>query len=93
MRDLMNGEEEVLVCSGSNHICRCEKFPGEHGGVAKQVRAADLKGDDAQNDIFSQGLWSAELGHLKENTEAVSSCLVEKATTRWETMRAPPDGL
>lgn len=66
MGDLVDGEEEVLVRGGSDHVCSREKSPVEHGRVAEQVGAEDLKGDDAQNDIFGQGLWSAELGNLKE---------------------------
>lgn len=81
--DLVDGEEEVLVRGGSDHVCSCEKFPVEHGGVAEQVGAEDLEGDNAENDIFGQGLWSAELGNLKEAQMSINDYLAEKATEKY----------
>ena len=48
----MDGQEEVLVAGCSDHVGCEEEAPGEHGGVAEEVRAADLEGDDAEHDIF-----------------------------------------
>lgn len=64
MRDLMDGKEEVLVGGGSDQIRGCNKAPGQHRGVAEQVRAAYLERDDAQDDIFGYRFGTAELGYL-----------------------------
>lgn len=43
VRDLMDGQEQVLVRRCTNYICRREEFPGQHGRVTEQICAADLQ--------------------------------------------------
>ena len=64
MRYLVDGEEEVLVRRGPDHICRYEEGPGEHRGIPQQISAGDLEGHDTQDHIFSQRFWPAELENL-----------------------------
>lgn len=60
----MDGEEAVLVCCCSNDVCRQEERPAEEAGVAEEVRAENLKTDDAGADVLCKWLWAAELGDL-----------------------------
>jgi hypothetical protein len=54
MRDLVDGEEQVLVRGGPDHVCGKKKFPREHRGIAKQISAANLKRDDGENKVFRE---------------------------------------
>lgn len=42
MRDLVDGEEEVLVGGRADDVGCEQEWPGEDGGVAEEVGAADL---------------------------------------------------
>jgi hypothetical protein len=64
MRYFMDSEEEVLIRRCTDHICRQEKPPGEHGSIAEKVCAAYLQRNDTEDHIFRQWLGSAELGYL-----------------------------
>ena len=52
----MDGEEQVLVAGRTDHVCRGHEAPVEHGGVAEEVGAGQLQGDDAENDPFCERL-------------------------------------
>ena len=64
MTDFVDGEEAILVCCGSNNVCRQEKWPAEETGVSEEVCTQYLKADDAGADVLCEGLWAAELGDL-----------------------------
>lgn len=64
MRDFVDGEEQVLVCSCSDDVCSKEELPGEESRVAEEICAENLKRDDEQDDVFRQWLWAAQLGDL-----------------------------
>lgn len=87
----MNCEEEVLVGSGPNHVCSCEEFPGQHGSIAEEVGAEDLKRHDSQNDIFGQWLRSTELGDL--NTQRRELLVLTVWQGYWNEYDALLDGL
>lgn len=65
MRDLVDGQEEVLVCCRAKHIAESPELPRPEGGVAEEVRNVDLEGDDAGDDVLGQGFGAAELGDLE----------------------------
>ena len=64
MRDLVDGQEEVLVGRGAKNVANCPELPGPKGCVAKEMREVDLEGDDAGDDVLGQGLGTAELRDL-----------------------------
>ena len=66
MRDLVDGEEQVLIGGCSNHVGNSPELEREEGRVLEIPRASDLESDDAENDIFGQGLMTAELRDLGE---------------------------
>lgn len=66
MRDLMDGEENVLVCRGSDNVGGKEEGPGQDGRVAEEVGAGYLQRNDAGDDILGQWLGTAELRDLRE---------------------------
>lgn len=65
----MDSEEQVLVGGSSDHVCCSEKLPVEHGGVAEEVGAGKLEGDNAEDDIFCERLRAAELCDLVPSIE------------------------
>lgn len=64
MRDLVDGQEQVLVGCRSDQVGRGQEPPGQDGGVAEEVGAADLERDDAEDNIFCEGFGSTEFGDL-----------------------------
>jgi hypothetical protein len=48
----MDSEEQVLVARRSDHVGCGQKAPVEHGGVAEEVGAGELQGDDTEDDPF-----------------------------------------
>lgn len=65
MRDLMDGEEEVLVRCCADDIGREEEWPREEGLVAEGVDGRELDRDDEEDGPFCEGLGAAELGDLR----------------------------
>lgn len=61
----MNGEEEVLVGGGADHVGDEPELEGEEGRIAEVPCAGDLEGDDADDDVLCEGLGAAELGDLE----------------------------
>lgn len=56
MRDLVDGQEQVLVCGGAKDVGDCPELPGPKGRRLEQVGEDNLEGDDAEDDIFGQRL-------------------------------------
>lgn len=50
--DFVDREEAVLVGGRADDVGGEEELPGEEGGVAEEVGAGYLKGDDAGDDVF-----------------------------------------
>ena len=67
MRDLVDGEEEVLVRGGAEDVGDGPELPGPEGGVAQEVGEQQLEADDAGDDVLGQGLGAAQLGDLLRN--------------------------
>lgn len=65
----MDGKKQVLVGGGSDHVCCSEELPVKHGSVAEEVCTGKLEGNDAEDDIFGEGLRAAELCNLIANVE------------------------
>ena len=38
----MDGQEQVLVASGTDHVCCHQESPVEHRGIAEEVGAGEL---------------------------------------------------
>jgi len=64
VRNLVDGEEEVLVCGGADDVGGEEEGPGEHGRVAEEVGTGDLERYDESDDVFCEGLGAAEFCYL-----------------------------
>ncbi len=62
--DLVDGEKEILVGSGSKDVGDGPELEREERGVAEEVGEEDLEGDNAGDDVLGQGLGAAELGDL-----------------------------
>lgn len=72
MGDLVDGQEDILVGGGSDHVGRGDEAPVQHGGVSQEVCAAYLQGDDTEYHILGQGFRAAKLGDLDSGD--VSTC-------------------
>lgn len=68
MGDLVDGQEQVLVCSGSNHVGCSQELPVEDRGVAEQVGTEELDGYDEEDNPFCKRLGAAQLRNLAQNT-------------------------
>lgn len=64
MRDLVDGEEEVLVGGCAKDVGDGPELPGPEGSVVEHPGEEDLEGDDAEDDPFRERLGAAELGDL-----------------------------
>lgn len=64
MRNLVDGQEQVLVGRRSDQVGRGQEPPGQDGGVAEKVGAANLEGDHAEDNIFREGFGSTQFGDL-----------------------------
>lgn len=64
MRDLMDGQKQVLVRSGSNHIGRGQELPVENRGVAEQIGTGELDRDDKKDNPFCERLGATKLRNL-----------------------------
>ncbi len=60
----MDGEEEVLVGRGANHVCDGPELEGPEGRRLQVDGERDLEGDDAKDDVFGERLGTAELCDL-----------------------------
>lgn len=72
MRDLVDGEEEVLVCGCAEDVGDSPELPREEGSVMKHPGEEDLKRDDAEDDPFRERLGAAELGNLLSEDRSAS---------------------
>lgn len=66
MRDLVDGEEQVLVRGRADHIAHRPELPRPERRVAQEVGAGELQGDDERDDVLGEGLGAAELRDLPE---------------------------
>ena len=64
MADFVDSKEQVLVGCRTDNIGGQEEGPGEYRRIAQQVCTDDLKQNDSGNDIFREGLWTAEFQDL-----------------------------
>lgn len=64
VRDLVDGQEEVLVGSRAYDVGQGPEGQREEGRVAQQVGAVDLHRHDKCHDVLGQGLGAAQLGDL-----------------------------
>lgn len=64
MRDLVDGQEQVLVGGGAEDVGDGPELPGEEGSVAQEMGEEQLEADDSSNDVLGQRLGTAELGDL-----------------------------
>lgn len=64
MRDLVDGEEEVLVCGCAKDVGDSPELPRKEGSVMKRPGEEDLERDDTEDDPFRERLGAAELGNL-----------------------------
>lgn len=69
--DLMYGEEEVLVRGCADDVGEEPEIGGEEGRAADEVGAGYLDRDDEEDDIFGQGLRTAELRYLDRQIDLV----------------------
>lgn len=60
----MNGQKEILIRRGPNHVRSGQKLPRQDGSLTKQVRTGNLKGDDGEDEVFGQRFGTAQLGYL-----------------------------
>lgn len=60
----MNGQKEVLVCSGANDVRRQKKLQGEYGRILQVYRAGHLEQQHQEDKVFGQRLRSAKLRYL-----------------------------
>jgi len=60
----MNGQKEVLVCSGANDVRCKEELPGEYGRILQAYGAGHLEQQHQEDKVFGQRLWSAKLRYL-----------------------------
>ena len=67
--DLMDCEEEVLICRRADDVRREEEGPGCRMRVTERVRSTDLQRDDGQDDVFRERLASHELVNLRMSRE------------------------
>ena len=52
MRNLVDGEEAVLIGGRADYVGRKEEFKGPEGGGAQEDGAGHLERDDAKDDVF-----------------------------------------
>lgn len=52
MANLMDGQEQILVCRRADHVCCAPEAPGPEGRVLEGVGAEALDGDDEQDEVF-----------------------------------------
>ena len=64
VRDLVDGEEQVLVRGGADHVRGEQEGRREDRRVAQEDGAEDLQGDDAEHEVLGQRLGAAELEDL-----------------------------
>lgn len=74
VRDLVDGQEEILVRCRANNVSHRPELPRPEFRVAQEVGAGDLYGDDEGDDVLGQGLGAAELGDLCSAKGRVSIC-------------------
>lgn len=55
MRDLVYGEEEVVVCCSADDVGCEEERNGQGVGVAEGEGDGELEEDDESNDVFCEG--------------------------------------
>ena len=65
----MNGQEEVLVGSGTNDVCREPETPGPERSVAEEVGTGALKAYHGEDKGNGQGLGSAQFEHLQVTSQ------------------------
>lgn len=61
----MDGQEQILVASRTDHVCRHQESPVEHRGIAEEVGAGELQGDHTENNPFCERLGATEFRHLQ----------------------------
>lgn len=77
VRDLVDGQEEVLVGGRADDVAQGPELPRPEGRVPQDVGAGELQGDDEGDDVLGQWLGPAELGDLEDGgTTRSASCLV-----------------
>jgi hypothetical protein len=64
VRDLVDGEEEVLVRGSAEDVGDGPELPRPEGGVAQEVGEQQLEADDGGDDVLGQGLGAAQFGDL-----------------------------
>lgn len=64
VRDLVNGQEEVLVGSGTNDVRREPETPGPERSVAEKVCTGALKAYHGEDKGNRQGLGSTQFENL-----------------------------
>jgi hypothetical protein len=64
MRNLMNGQEEVLVRRRANDVGSHKCLPRQERRVAQSIGAEELQANNAEHDGDSQDLWAAEFEDL-----------------------------
>lgn len=60
----MDGQEQVLVASRTDHVCCHQESPVEHRGIAEEVGAGKLQRDHTEDNPFCERLRATELRDL-----------------------------
>lgn len=82
MRDLMDGEEEIMVRSRSDNVRRQDEDRGQRVRIPKQESSCQLDGDNEQDDPFRERLIAHQLGDLRAEFSWVARVFVAAENQR-----------
>jgi len=82
VRDLVHGEERVLVGRAADEVGEGPELEREEGCRAQVPRRRELDEGDEEDDVFGEGLVTHELGDLRAREERVSTCGTRASCTR-----------
>lgn len=68
MRNLVNSQKEILVCSCSDDISCQKEPPRQEFGVFDEIGGGNLYRDDEEDNPFCEGFMAAELRNLYRMT-------------------------
>ena len=71
----MDGQEQVLVGRGADHVGDGPEAQRKEGRIAEEVRRGELQEHDARDGVLCQGLRAAEFEDLSGNV-SVSQLLM-----------------
>ena len=63
----MDGQEKVLVGRGAKDVGYCPELPGPKGRRLKEAGKDNLQSDDAEDNVFGEGLGATQLGDLEDS--------------------------